>query len=57
MHQQGIFQLVLRSQNLQKGRGEQGTEYEFDVVYRSRPGYAADRVAEVNPQNSNEEPR
>jgi Tfp pilus assembly protein PilN len=58
MQQQGIFELVLRSQNLQKGRGEQGTEYEFDVVYRSRPGYAAERVAEVNkPPSSNEEPR
>ena len=32
MHQKGIFQLVLRSQNLAKGRGEQGTEYEFDVI-------------------------
>ena len=58
MHHQGIFQLELRSQNLQKGRGEQGTEYEFDVVYRSRPGYASERVAEVNnPRSSNEEPR
>ncbi len=58
MHQEGIFQLVLRSQNLQKGRGEQGTEYEFDVLYQSRPGYASERVAEAkNPQNSNEEPR
>ena len=58
MHQQGIFQLELRSQNLQKGRGEQGTEYEFDVIYRSRPGFAAERVAEVsNPRSSNEEPR
>ena len=58
MHQEGVFQLELRSQNLQKGRGEQGTEYEFDVIYRSRPGYASDRVAEVtNPRNSNEEPR
>ena len=58
MHHAGIFQLVLRSQNLQKGRGEQGTEYDFDVIYRSRPGYASDRVAEVStPRNSNEEPR
>lgn len=58
MHEEGVFQLELRSQNLQKGRGEQGTEYEFDVIYRSRPGYASDRVAEVtNPRNSNEEPR
>lgn len=58
MHKEGIFQLELRSQNLQKGRGEKGTEYEFDVLYRSRPGYASDRVAEVNnPRSSNEEPR
>lgn len=58
MHQQGIFQLVLRSQNLAKGRGEQGTEYEFDVVYRSRPGYRAESVAGVtNPQNPGEAPR
>ena len=58
MHEEGIFQLVLRSQNLQKGRGEQGTEYEFDVLYQSRPGYTSDRVAEVsNPQNPGEGPR
>lgn len=56
MHQEGIFQLVLRSQNLQKGRGEQGTEYEFEVVYRSRSGYRNDSVAGVtNPQASSEE--
>ena len=58
MHEAGIFQLVMRSQNLAKGRGEQGTEYEFDVIYRSRPGYRAERVAEVsNPQGSSEAPR
>ncbi|HEU4714223.1 MAG TPA: hypothetical protein VFS76_21835 [Pyrinomonadaceae bacterium] len=56
MHEEGIFQLVLRSQNLQKGRGEQGTEYEFEVVYRSRSGYRNDSVAGVtNPQTSSEE--
>lgn len=56
MHQEGIFQLVLRSQNLQKGRGEKGTEYEFDVVYRSRPGYQTESVAGVaSPQSSSEE--
>ncbi len=48
MHQQGIFQLELRSQILQKGRGESGSEYEFFVIYRSRPGYAAESVAEVD---------
>lgn len=58
MHEAGIFQLVLRSQNLAKGRGEQGTEYEFDVIYRSRPGYQSDRVAEVTkPQSSSEAQR
>lgn len=58
MHEEGIFQLVLRSQNLQKGRGEQGTEYEFDVVYRSRAGYRSESVAGVtNPQSSSEAPR
>ena len=58
MHEEGIFNLVLRSQNLQKGRGEQGTEYEFDVVYRARAGYASGNVAEVNkPENSNGAPR
>ena len=58
MHEEGIFQLVLRSQNLAKGRGEQGTEYEFDVIYRSRSGYRAESVAGVtNPQNPSEAPR
>jgi hypothetical protein len=48
MHKEGVFQLVLRSQNLAKGRGEQGTEYEFDVVYRARAGYASESVAGVS---------
>src|SRR5215204_2987396 len=47
MHHEGIFQVELRNQNLQKGRGEIGTEYEFSVIYRSRPGYSADSVAAV----------
>jgi Tfp pilus assembly protein PilN len=50
MHKEGIFQLVLRSQDLAKGRGEQGTEYEFDVIYRARAGYASESVAGVNSQ-------
>jgi Tfp pilus assembly protein PilN len=58
MHKEGIFQLVLRSQNLAKGRGEQGTEYEFDVIYRVRAGFASDRVAGVTrPEDSSEAPR
>ena len=48
MHKEGVFQLVLRSQNLAKGRGEQGTEYEFDVVYRAPAGYASESVAGVS---------
>ena len=47
MHKQGIFQAELRVQNLQKGRGEAGSEYELYVIYRSRPGYATENVAEV----------
>lgn len=57
MHKEGVFNLVLRSQNLQKGRGEQGTEYEFDVVYRARAGYTSNSVAEVKPQGSSEAQR
>ena len=58
LHQEGVFQLVLRSQNLAKGRGEQGTEYEFDVLYRQRAAYASERVAGVTrPQDSSEAQR
>lgn len=48
MHQEGVFQVELRNQDLQKGRGESGTEYELFVIYRARPGYASESVAEVN---------
>lgn len=48
MHKEGIFAPELRNQNLQKGRGESGTEYELSVIYRSRPGYAIESVAEVD---------
>ena len=54
MHQEGIFQLELRNQNLQKGRGESGTEYEFFVIYRARPGYSVESVAEVDDRNTGE---
>jgi Tfp pilus assembly protein PilN len=47
MDQQGIFQANLTSQNLQKGRGESGTEYELKVVYRPRAGFASESVAAV----------
>jgi Tfp pilus assembly protein PilN len=38
MDRAGIFQAELRSQNLQRGRGEIGAEYELYVVYRPRSG-------------------
>lgn len=41
MDRAGVFQAELRAQNLQKGRGESGTEYELYVLYRPRPGYAS----------------
>ena len=41
MDRVGIFQAELRAQNLQKGRGESGTEYELYVIYRPPAGAAA----------------
>jgi Tfp pilus assembly protein PilN len=41
MDRGGVFQAELRSQNLQKGRGETGTEYELIVEYRPRAGSPA----------------
>lgn len=42
MERVGVFHAELRSQNLQKGRGESGTEYELSVIYRPRSGVASD---------------
>jgi Tfp pilus assembly protein PilN len=47
MHEEGIFDAELRGQTLQKGRGEIGTEYELNVIYRSRSSFTNDSVAEV----------
>ncbi len=55
MHREGVFQPELRSQNLQKGRGETGTEYELDVIYRPRSGYSIESVAEVPQSKANNE--
>ena len=52
MQRQGVFHATLRAQNLQKGRGEIGTEYELDVMYRPRVGYASESVAKVNDDTS-----
>lgn len=46
--QQGVFQAELRNQNLQKGRGEKGTEYELAVIYRAPSGYSSESVAQVD---------
>jgi Tfp pilus assembly protein PilN len=42
MDRVGIFHAELRSQNLQRGRGESGTEYELFVQYRPRAGTSPD---------------
>lgn len=47
MDRGGIFHAELRSQNLQRGRGESGAEYELYVVYRPRAGSPVDTVASV----------
>jgi Tfp pilus assembly protein PilN len=58
MDRAGVFHAELRSQNLQKGRGESGTEYELYVVYRPRAGFASDSLASVkDPSISSEEPK
>ena len=48
MHQEGVFLAEIRNQNLQKGRGEAGTEYELTVIYRSPSSFSAESVAEVD---------
>lgn len=50
MQREGVFAATLRAQNLQKGRGEIGTEYELDVIYKPRAGYATQSIAEVKGQ-------
>lgn len=40
----GIMQAELRAQNLQRGRGESGSEYELFVVYRPRAGAPIERA-------------
>jgi Tfp pilus assembly protein PilN len=46
--QDGVFLAELRNQNLQKGRGETGTEYELSVIYRARSSYSSENVAAVD---------
>jgi Tfp pilus assembly protein PilN len=57
MDRDGIFQAQLLSQNLQKGRGEGGTEYELLVVYRPRSGFTPQSVARVEGETGVKEER
>jgi Tfp pilus assembly protein PilN len=45
MDREGVFHAELRSQTLQRGRGESGAEYELVVNYRPRAGAPVDSVA------------
>ncbi|HEY4425649.1 MAG TPA: hypothetical protein VGN10_15670 [Pyrinomonadaceae bacterium] len=55
--QEGVFLAELHNQNLQKGRGEKGTEYELAVTYRARAGYSSENVAEVDATRKESEVR
>jgi len=58
MNRAGVFQAHINSQNLQKGRGEAGTEYELGVTYHPRSSFAIERVAEVaEPAKTSEVPK
>ena len=48
MDRAGIFHAELLSQNLQRGRGESGTEYELYVVYQPRAGTPRNAVASAS---------
>lgn len=51
MDRAGIFHAELGGQNLQRGRGESGSEYDLNVVYRPRAGTPIDSVATVPVSN------
>ena len=56
--QDGVFHAEIRTQNLAKGRGEAGTEYELAVIYRARSSYSSENVAEIDaPGKGSEVPR
>ena len=64
MNKAGIFEPELRNQNLQKGRGADGTECELYVIYRPRAGAPAQGTrsedlasVERSPQIANGGPR
>ncbi|MFN2498628.1 MAG: hypothetical protein ABR557_06025 [Pyrinomonadaceae bacterium] len=45
MDRAGVFHADLRAQNLKRGRGESGAEYELAVIYRPRAGAAIETRA------------
>lgn len=45
MDRAGVFHSELRSQNLQRGRGESGADYDLYVVYRPRAGTSVDTLS------------
>ena len=55
--QDGVFYAEIHNQNLAKGRGEAGTEYELAVVYRARAGYSSENVTEVDATKKESEVR
>ncbi|HEY9501905.1 MAG TPA: hypothetical protein VIR01_09805 [Pyrinomonadaceae bacterium] len=55
MNKSGVYRATLNTQNLQKGRGETGTEYELGVIYQPRPGFAIERVASLDRTQGTEE--
>ena len=57
LHQEGTFEAELRNQQLQKGRGEAGTEYELSVIYRAPQVFSSDSVAEADTQRNGGEAR
>jgi Tfp pilus assembly protein PilN len=48
MDRGGVFHAELRSQTLQRGRGESGAEYELSVVYKPRAGAPLDTAASTS---------
>ncbi|HKO60453.1 MAG TPA: hypothetical protein VJV03_04780 [Pyrinomonadaceae bacterium] len=54
MDRGGVFRAELRSQNLQRGRGEVGSEYELFVIYMPRAGAptATSPIASVAPNEA-----
>ena len=51
----GVFRAEIRTQNLAKGRGEAGTEYELAVIYRAPSSYSSENVAEVDASSKGSE--